>query len=78
MKLLTSEIRCLIRTDIAMREWMGHRISDKEAAAYATGRETSETTWKRMKQAGLVRNVSGLPGVMITEDGRKELRKLGL
>ena len=78
MKLLASEIRCLIRTDIAMREWMGHIISDKEAAAYASGPETSETTWRRLKRAGYVRNVSGVPGVMITENGKRELRRLGL
>ena len=76
MKLLVSEIRCLIRTDIVAREWAGQRISDSEAVAYASGQETSEPTWKRMKEAGFVRNVSGMPGVMLTENGRKELKKV--
>ena len=78
MKLLASEIRCLIRTDIAMREWAGHRISDKEAATYATGPETTEVTWKRLKAAGFVRNVRAEPGVELTERGEKELKRLGL
>ena len=76
MRLLPSEIRCLIRTDIVAREWAGHRIDDIEAFAYAAGRETSEATWQRMKEARLVRNVSGAPGVMLTASGRKELKKV--